>query len=122
MINRISGFETLTAVVKNVVIFWDIAPGSPYMNLHFGRTYHLHLQGRKSPEEEISVGQAILSSDVPFTYGIHRAISQKTVALKSISVPMEEIVTYYGNKVSFKSKYFMDSKLVASTDTLIPVK
>jgi hypothetical protein len=42
-------YEALTAVVMKVVIFWDIAPCG------FGGTYRLHLQGRKSVEQETSV-------------------------------------------------------------------
>jgi hypothetical protein len=34
-------------------IFWDIAQRSPYLNRPFRGTYYLHLQGRKSAEEEI---------------------------------------------------------------------
>jgi hypothetical protein len=48
-------FEVLTAVVTKVSIFWDIASYNPYMNQHFGRTYHPHLQGRKSAEQETSM-------------------------------------------------------------------
>jgi hypothetical protein len=39
----------------NVAIFWDIAPFIPYVNRHFGGTYHFHLQGRKRAEEGIRV-------------------------------------------------------------------
>jgi hypothetical protein len=35
-----------------IVIFWDIASCIAYMNGLFGGTYHLHLQGRKSAENE----------------------------------------------------------------------
>jgi hypothetical protein len=35
-------------------IFWDILPSSSYMNRRFGGTYHLHLQGRISAEQETS--------------------------------------------------------------------
>jgi hypothetical protein len=45
-------FEVLTVVVTNVAIFWDIAPCTPYVNRRFGGTYHLHLQGRKSTEQD----------------------------------------------------------------------
>jgi hypothetical protein len=38
-----------------VSTFWNVAPYSPYKNQRFGRTYHLHLQGRKSTEHENSV-------------------------------------------------------------------
>jgi hypothetical protein len=37
-----------------IVILWDIAPCSTYMNRRFGRIYHLHFQGRKSAEQETS--------------------------------------------------------------------
>jgi hypothetical protein len=38
-----------------IAIFWDIPPCSPYLNQRFGGMYHLHLQGRKSAEQETSV-------------------------------------------------------------------
>jgi hypothetical protein len=44
--------EVLTAVVTKVAIFRDIALCSPYMNQRFGGTYHLHLQDRKSAEQD----------------------------------------------------------------------
>jgi hypothetical protein len=31
----------------DVVIFWDIAPCSPFVNRRFGGTYHLHAQVRR---------------------------------------------------------------------------
>jgi hypothetical protein len=49
------GFEVITAVVMSVAIFWNIAQCSPYVNQRFGGTYHLHLQGRKSEEQETSM-------------------------------------------------------------------
>jgi hypothetical protein len=39
--------EVLSAVVMNVAMFRYVAPCSPYVNQHFGGTYHLHLQGLK---------------------------------------------------------------------------
>jgi hypothetical protein len=39
----------------NSTIFLDIEPCGPYMNKCFGGNYHLHLQCRKSAEEEISI-------------------------------------------------------------------
>jgi hypothetical protein len=42
------------SVFMKFVIFWDIAPCSPYMSRRFGVTYHLHLQGRKISEQETS--------------------------------------------------------------------
>jgi hypothetical protein len=48
------GFEVLTPVVMNISIFWDIAPCDPYEN-RFGGTYRLHLQARKSAQQETSM-------------------------------------------------------------------
>jgi hypothetical protein len=39
----------------NVAILWDTAPSSPYVNRRFGGMYHLHVQCRKSAEQENSV-------------------------------------------------------------------
>jgi hypothetical protein len=52
--NDYVGYEVLAAAITKAAIFWDIAPCSQYMNKRFGRTYHLHLQGRKSAEEGTS--------------------------------------------------------------------
>jgi hypothetical protein len=41
----------------NVAICWDKAPCSPYVNRRFGGRYNLHLQGRKSAEQETSVAR-----------------------------------------------------------------
>jgi hypothetical protein len=49
------GFGALTTVVINVTVFWDIATCSEYVNERIRGAYHLHLQGRKSAEPEISV-------------------------------------------------------------------
>jgi hypothetical protein len=58
------GFEVLTMVVVKSTIFWDITPCSPLnVNRHFGGTYRLHLQGRKQIQQEISVMEAICSSE-----------------------------------------------------------
>jgi hypothetical protein len=38
-----------------VVIFWFIARCSPYVSRRFVVMYHIHLQGRKSAEQETSV-------------------------------------------------------------------
>jgi hypothetical protein len=50
-------FEVLTAVVMHVATSWDIVSCSPYVNRPFGRTYRLHLKGRKSAEQETSMQQ-----------------------------------------------------------------
>jgi hypothetical protein len=49
-INANVRFEVLTAVLMNNAISWDIALCRLYVNRRYGRTYHLHLQGRKSAE------------------------------------------------------------------------
>jgi hypothetical protein len=54
-------------VVMNVAMSLDIAPCSPYANRHFGRTYRLHLQGRKSAEEETSMQQVARHCLVSFS-------------------------------------------------------
>jgi hypothetical protein len=38
-----------------VVIIWNLASYSPFMNRRFEEKYHLHPQGRKSAEQETSV-------------------------------------------------------------------
>jgi hypothetical protein len=49
------GFEVLTAVDMKFAIFWDIAPCCPYMIRRIGGKYRLHLQSRKSAEQQTSV-------------------------------------------------------------------
>jgi hypothetical protein len=45
---RLGGFESLTTLVTKSSVFWDITPCSPLkINRRFGRTCHLHLQGRR---------------------------------------------------------------------------
>jgi hypothetical protein len=49
------GFEVLiTSIVIDIVIFWDTALCSPYVNRRFGGTYHFHSQGHKSAGQESS--------------------------------------------------------------------
>jgi hypothetical protein len=44
------GFEVFTAVTLKNAIFWDVALCSSCgLNRRFGRTFRLHLQGRKNP-------------------------------------------------------------------------
>lgn len=50
-------FDVPTAVVMIVANFWHIALCSPYANQRFGRKYHLHLQCRKSADQDTSVQQ-----------------------------------------------------------------
>jgi hypothetical protein len=45
-------FELFTAVTMKNAVFWDVTPCTSCVNLGFGGTYHLHLQGRKSASEE----------------------------------------------------------------------
>jgi hypothetical protein len=49
------GYVVLIAVVMNVATLCDAAPYSPYVNRRFGGTYHFHIQGRKSTEQETNV-------------------------------------------------------------------
>jgi hypothetical protein len=42
-------------VIMKSAVFWDVAPYSSCVNLRFGGTYRLHLQGRKIRERGISV-------------------------------------------------------------------
>jgi hypothetical protein len=48
------GLKALARLVMNVSIFWDVAPCSPYVHRRFVETYHLHLQSRKSAEQQAS--------------------------------------------------------------------
>jgi hypothetical protein len=61
--NKRVGFEVLTTVVMKISIFWDTAPWSPYMKRRFGGTYHLHLQGLKSEEQEIGYSRWLGTSE-----------------------------------------------------------
>jgi hypothetical protein len=47
--------EVFTAVTMKNAVFWDVAPCRSCVNWRFGGIYHLHLQGRKIREREISV-------------------------------------------------------------------
>jgi hypothetical protein len=58
----IIGFWGSQSCSKNVQIFWDVAPYRLFVNRHFGGKYHLHLQGRKSAEQETGVQPVVLSS------------------------------------------------------------
>jgi hypothetical protein len=42
------------ATIVECWIIWDIAPFNPYAKRRFGRTYHFHLQGPKSTEQDTS--------------------------------------------------------------------
>jgi hypothetical protein len=52
---KIMSYDTEYVGPMNVAIFWDIQSCSPYVNRRFGGTFHLHLQGRKSAEQDTSV-------------------------------------------------------------------
>jgi hypothetical protein len=51
-------FKTLKNL--KLAVSWDIAPCILCIARRFGITYHLHLQGRKSADQETSVQQAVL--------------------------------------------------------------
>jgi hypothetical protein len=57
---------------------------SPYVSRRFGGTYHLHIQGRKSDEQETSVQQ--VPSKRRFTYELYGAVSQKMATFICIAV------------------------------------
>jgi hypothetical protein len=48
-------FEVFTAVTMKNAVFWNAAPYRSCVNLRFGGTYRLHLQGRKIRERGTSV-------------------------------------------------------------------
>jgi hypothetical protein len=51
------GFEVLTALVVKIAKVCCIALCSSQANRHFGGTFHLHLQGRKSTQQETNMNQ-----------------------------------------------------------------
>jgi hypothetical protein len=51
---QINLFKTLN---MKAAIFWDTAPCSPYIDRRFGGNYNLHLQGRKSAEQDPNAQQ-----------------------------------------------------------------
>jgi hypothetical protein len=64
----------------NIAIFWDTAPCSQFVNRRFGGTYHLHIQGKKSTEEEASVQQIpshLLHAD--FLFGCSLALKMEEI-------------------------------------------
>jgi hypothetical protein len=69
-----------------VAIFKDTALYSPYVNRRFGRTYDLHLQGRKSVWQETSVQQVTGQNCSRFLYGLHGNIFLKMAAFISAAV------------------------------------
>jgi hypothetical protein len=79
-----AGFEVSIAAVMNVAIFWDMALCSRYVNIRFGRTYHFHLQSRKSAEQETNVQQVarqnstLVSSRTIFTLRMDVILSSET--------------------------------------------
>jgi hypothetical protein len=50
-------FEVFTAVTMKNAVFWDVAPCRSCVNLRFGGTYRLRLQGRIIRERETSVSR-----------------------------------------------------------------
>jgi hypothetical protein len=67
------GFQVLTAVVMKSTMFRNITPCSPLeVNRRFGRTYRLHLQGRR-----ISQARNQRESRWHAFNGLHGVISQK---------------------------------------------
>jgi hypothetical protein len=92
------GYEVLTAVVMQNTVFWDITLCSPFkVNIHFGGTYHLHLQIRISRarfQRKKQVASTLLATFFPWRWrryvppkrrltfnGLHCVMSHKTVLL-----------------------------------------
>jgi hypothetical protein len=67
------GLELLTPVVVNVAISWNIAPCSPYLILHFGGKYDLHLHNKK-PRKTPECSRRVGTSD---RIWLHGSISHK---------------------------------------------
>jgi hypothetical protein len=62
---------------KNVAIFWDTAPYSPYVNRRFEGLYHLQLQDRKSAEQGTRVQQMATQYTTQPGYQVHRGLEGK---------------------------------------------
>jgi hypothetical protein len=61
MINVYVRYEVFTAVTMKNAVFWDVAPYRSCVNIRFGGTYRLHLQGRKIRERGTSVSRWLQS-------------------------------------------------------------
>jgi hypothetical protein len=59
------GLEVITAVFMNAAIFSNIVLCSPYVNRRFRGMYYLHVQGRKSAEQQSSVEQVATLRYIP---------------------------------------------------------
>jgi hypothetical protein len=98
----------------NVAIFCDIEPCGQYVNRRFGGTCHIHLQGKKSAEQETShllqarflLGriltlktEAIRSSETSVQYELHGAISQKmaTFLTSAVTTSYPKYLYVYGH-------------------------
>jgi hypothetical protein len=103
--------------MKNAV-FWDVAPWRSCVNLRFGGTYHLHLQGRKIRERRTSVSRWLQTADwkwrlyVPpkrrFTQDLQGATSQKTAFFIVTSVKTSNL-TYFRtlHQLSWSTLYWI---------------
>jgi hypothetical protein len=81
-----AGSKVFTTVDMNTAFFWDIAPCNPYVNQRFEETYHLHLHGRKSAEQETSL-QQVGSSLLPTDYAALLTAVHTLTTLTSGEVP-----------------------------------
>jgi hypothetical protein len=59
---------------KKKAVFWDVTPCRYCVNQHFGRTYRLHLQGRRKRKKIRERG----TTSSRLTYYLHGVTSQKT--------------------------------------------
>jgi hypothetical protein len=76
-------------------IFWHIAPCSLYVNRRFSGTYYLHLQGRKSAQQENSVYQVAsyvnITTAVSTSNSTHLAYSEQEMLSRWLCSVRHEI-------------------------------
>jgi hypothetical protein len=70
-----------TVAVMKVVIFWDVAPCSPYVIRRFGRTYHILIQGGVWCEYD-----TVLRRGYPCWTHIREMIAVQSVCCKEATV------------------------------------
>jgi hypothetical protein len=70
-------FEIFTEVTMKNAVFWDVAPCRYCINRRFGRTYRLHLPGRRKKKNPPSEEPAICSSEtLVYTISTRRHITE----------------------------------------------
>jgi hypothetical protein len=61
-------FEVFMVVTMKNAVFWDVAPCRSCVNQHFGRKYHLHLQGRKIRKRGTSMSRGLQTAEITVFY------------------------------------------------------